>query len=69
MTKVQKLLKTLAANKNGKIAQATLGKIRNEIQGWGLTVDAKRSAYRQALRVSGQTNQSHIELLAESYIR
>jgi arginine repressor len=69
MTKIQKQLKTLAANKGTKIAQATLGKIRKEIQNWSLSVDAKRSAYRQALRVSGQTNQQHIELLADACIR
>ena len=69
MTRIQKQLKTLAANKNNKIAQALLGKIRNEIQGWSVSIEAKRSAYRQALRVSGQTDQEHIEILADAFIR
>lgn len=69
MTKIQKQLKTLAANKSRKIAQAMLGKIRKEIQGWSISIDAKRSAYRQALRVSGQTDQQHIETLADAYIQ
>jgi BMFP domain-containing protein YqiC len=69
MTKIQKQLKTLAANKNRKIAQAMLGKIRKEIQSWSVSIDAKRSAYRQVLRVSGHTDQQHIEILADAYIR
>ena len=69
MTKIQKQLKTLAANKNRKIAQALLGKIRKEVEGWSVSTDAKRSAYRQALRVSGQTDQQHIEILADAYIQ
>ena len=68
-TKIQKQLKTLAVNKNRKIATALLGKIRKEIQSWNLSTEAKRSAYRQALRVSGQTDQQHIEILADAYIR
>ncbi len=69
MTKIQKQLKTLAANKNRKIVKALLGKIRKEIQGWSVSVDAKRSAYRQALRVSGHTDQEHIKVLADAFIR
>jgi|LakMenEpi03Aug12_release.lakeMendotaPanAssembly.Ray.scaffolds.fasta_scaffold1546354_1 hypothetical protein len=69
MTKIQKQLKALAANKENKIAQALLGKIRSEIKGWNVSIEAKRSAYRQALRVSGQTDQEHIEILANGYIR
>lgn len=69
MTKIQKQLKTLAANKNRKIAQALLGKIRKEIQGWSVSVDAKRSAYRQVLRVYGHTDEKHIEILANAYIQ
>ena len=69
MTKIQKQLKALAANKENKIAQALLGKIRSEINGWSVSIEAKRSAYRQALRVSGYTDQQHIEILANGYIR
>jgi hypothetical protein len=69
MTKIQKQLKALAANKNSKIAQAMIGKIRSEIQSWSVSIDAKRSAYRQVLRVSGQTDEQHIEILADAYIR
>lgn len=69
MTKIQKLLKSLAANKNNKVSQAILGKIRSEIQGWAVTVELKRSAYRQALRVFGHTDESHIDILANAYIR
>ena len=69
MTKIQKQLKALAANKNRKIAQAMIGKIRKEIQSWSISIDAKRSAYRQALRVLGHTDEQHISILADAFIR
>ena len=69
MTKIQKQLKALKANKSRKLTQAILGKVRKEIKAWDLSIEAKRSAYRQALRVSGQTGQQHIEILADAYIQ
>lgn len=69
VTRIQRQLKVLSANKNTKISQALLGKIRKEIQSWDLTIEAKRSAYRQALRVAGYTDQAHIETLADAYIQ
>lgn len=67
MTKIQKQLKALERHKNRKISQAMLGKVRREIQEWRLSVDAKRSAYRQALRVAGHTDEQHIQHLADGY--
>lgn len=69
MTTIQKHLKTLAANKNGKISQAILGKIRNEIASWSVSLELKRSAYRHALRVMGHTDEQHIGVLADAFIR
>jgi hypothetical protein len=69
MTKMSKLLKQLSANKNKKIGQAILGKIRKEIQSWSLSLDLKRSAYRTALRVNGHTDDYLINLYANEFIR
>ena len=69
MTKIQKQLKTLAANKNRKVTQMLVGKIQKEIQSWSMSVELKRAAYRQVLRVSGLTNEEIIATYADAYIR
>jgi len=71
MTKIQKLIGVLKTSKSRSVTQMTRGKAQKEIQGWNLSVESKRSAYREVLRASGYdaTMEAHVHLLAESAIK
>lgn len=68
MTKIQKIAKRVKKNKNRKVKQMLLGQARREISQLSLSIELKRSAYRQILRLSGHESESHIELLANEEI-
>ena len=64
MTRIQKIAKRVKENKSRKVKQMLLGQARREISQLSLSVEGKRSVYRQILRFSGHESESHVELLA-----